>query len=215
MPRKSHAKPKTPDQIAAEKLLQRKRSFEVVGLQPEAAALQSSADIETTREGEQRDGDGKKVAINSAMRTDAFTALKQGMGVGAYDAARRLERDILKRRNEADKGRSMERVDTGLFVPPSVLALIDVGRTVDSVLSKIGDRDAWLLHELIAPRKDTEIRCTSWRDVVAYITGETHHHCQGAVVRAACANLKAAYDRHDAEVAEAAKRAREEQRAAA
>lgn len=208
-------KPKTPEQIAAEKKAQRERAFEVVGLQPEAASLPTSADIEVTRDGEQRDGDGKKVAVNSAMRTDAFTALRQGMDVGAYDAARRLERDILKRRNESDKGRPMERIDTGLFVPRAVLALIEVGKTVDSVLSKIGDRDAWLLHELIAPRKETAIRCTSWRDTVAYITGETHHHCQGAAVRAACANLKAAYDRHDAEVAEEAKRARGEQRAAA
>ena len=35
----------------------------------------------------------------------------------------------------------------------------------------------------------------AWRDAVAYVTGETHTHAQAAAVRAACVNLRDAYDK--------------------
>ncbi len=74
-------------------------------------------------------------------------------------------------------------------------AMIMAGVRVDAALAMIGDRDAFLLVELIAPSPATQLQAVTWRDVVAYVTGETHTHAQGAVVRMACANLAAAYNK--------------------
>lgn len=177
-------KPKTPEQIAAERqakaLAQRVRDFEAVGLQPTSAALQANENVVVTREGAK--------TLETARRADAFDALRDGMMPGAYDAARRLERDMRIRRGEQDKGRPMGRVDNERPLDRTDAA-VQAGQRVDKVLGNIGERDAWLLSELIYPHFER-----TWREVVYHITGETHAHAQGAAVRCACANLRYAYE---------------------
>jgi len=179
-------KPKTPEQIQAERLIRRARELEAVNVQPESAALPTSEDIEVTRKGQKR-GD-QKADRDGARRLDAFSALKDGMAPGAYDAVRRFEADICTRRGESDKGPSGERVDrtAGLVTDAMLMA----AERIEAVVARLPPRDWWLLMELISPRKDWG----GWRNTVAYITGETHQHAQGAAVRAACVNLRDAYE---------------------
>jgi len=183
-------KPKSPEQIAAARLAKRVASFEAVNLQPEAAALATNNDIEITRAGEVRGT--QRVQADVARRLDAFEALRKGMPTGAYDAARRLERDMTIRRGEHDHGRPVERVQgdqVSAFNRND--QIIAAGERVDAVMAWLSDRDGWLLSELIY----TTLPFKEWRSIVAYITGETTDHGQAAAVRSACVNLRDAYDR--------------------
>lgn len=192
MARKSKPKPKTPDQIQAEKLKARKRDFEAVNLPADAAELPNHQGVVITRAGEARDS--QKVEDDTARRADAFDVLRKGFVTGGYDAVRRLERAMLRQHGEGDKGRNLERVDGS---PGSeihtILAKVDAGTEVAWVLRHTGDRDALLLGELLRPKTHRP----TWRDHVAYVTGETHEHAQGAAVRAAVANLVPAYKAWD------------------
>ena len=109
------------------------------------------------------------------------------MTPGAYDAARRLEADMRQQRGEADRGRSVVRGGEG---PTDVTdARLAAGDRVRIALSRIGDRDALLLTELIYPSIPRE----TWRETASYVTGETNEVAQAAAVRSACANLACAY----------------------
>lgn len=156
-----------------------------MNLQPAAAHLPRQEEIEVTRAGQRREG--QKVDGESARRLDAFSALKDGMVQGAYDAARRFELALMVRRGEADHGKPTERVNhtAGLVTDSMLMAAAEV----DAIVDRLPPRDWWLLVELIAPSRDYD----GWRGVVAFITGETHAHAQGAVVRAVCCNVRDAY----------------------
>jgi hypothetical protein len=198
MARRARAKPKSPDQILAERNQRRVPGFEAVSLQPEMAQLPRNLDIEVTRAGDKREG--RRVQEDSARRLDAFLALRDGMRPGAYDAARRMERDIMTRRGEGDRGKPTERVDGDEALKDHTDQMVDAGRRLDKLKDKLSDREWWLLHELIAP----SIERDGWREIVAHITGEDQPNAQGAVVRSACANLAEAYDKLDRVVRKAA-----------
>lgn len=192
MARKLKTKPKSPAEILAEKQKARARDFEAVNLPADAATLPNHQDIEVTRAGGTRDG--KKVDEDSNRRQDAFDALKVSLQriTGAYDAARRLERDILTRFGETDRGPRIERMDCEARAG-KIDAMVAAGQAVDAVMSLLADRDQWLLMELIRPSQQR----SNWRAHVFYVTGETHEHAQGACVRGACANLADAYRKLD------------------
>lgn len=185
MARKARTKPKDPQQAAAER---RAAAFAAVGLQLGASALTANRDIDAERE--ERDHEAR------ARRMDAFEALKEGMVKGAYDAARRLERDIVIAKGEHDQGRHLERVDNEQGGDRTD-AMIDAAKRRDRVLAHVGQRDAWLLAELVSPSVQVRLSATDWRGIVAYVTGEENPHAQAAAVRAACANLVGAYDKTD------------------
>ena len=182
-------KRKTAEQIAADLIARRGQDLEAVGLAPETAALPSQADIEVTRGGGAREG--QRVDRDSARRLDAFEALRDGMEKGAYDAARRLERDITVSLGEHDRGRSLIRVDNDEG-GDRIDAMIAASLRMEAVFGLMSDRDRWLLQWLVRPPAN---RFDHWRSVVSYITGETERHSQGAAVRVACGNLRDAYER--------------------
>lgn len=159
-----------------------------VNLQPDAVNLPRQADIEVTRSGHQREG--RRVQDDSARRLDAFSALKDGMAPGAFDAAKRLERDIHIRYGLHDHGRP-EKVDCEPQKFDRTDKMIMAGERVDDVLSRLGDREGILLTELIMPQPQHP----TWRDVVLHWMGEINPHAQCAVVRLACMNLRDAYER--------------------
>lgn len=173
----------------------RSRAFEAVGLPADASGLAVHDDIEVTRAGEHRQG--KAVAEDSARRLDAFEALRVSMAksdfAGSYDAGRRLERDILISLGQHDHGRPVDRVDCEQAAFCRVDAMIDASKRVMWIKARLADREAYLLWELIAPTREYR----TWRAAVAYVTGETNWNAQGAAVRAACANLRDAYQRLD------------------
>lgn len=183
MSRKPKAKPKDPQVAAAER---RAAAFHEVGLQMAASTLPANHDL-AARSAE-RDHDA------SARRLDAFEALKDGMVKGAYDAARRLEKDITIARGEHDRGRNLDRVDNDKPTDRTD-AMIAARVRVELALGGVGQRDAWLLSELIAPSVQTALMAMTWRATIAYVTGEENPHAQAAAVRGACANLAAAYEK--------------------
>ena len=184
MSRKRKLKPKSPAEVMAERLVRRARDFEAVGLSASAAGLASNDAVEVRRE-DRRHAQG-------ARRLDAFEALRDSLAPGAFDAARRLERDLTMRAGEHDRGRSMLRVDcdTGRDRTDEMLS---AGQRVETVLGRLGRRDGLLLVELIRPSPTVQLTCPNWRAVVAQITGETNDRGQAAIVRNVCANLVEAY----------------------
>lgn len=192
-------KPSSPEEIARRRRDQRQRDLEAVNLPADASDLPNQADIEVTRGGDKREG--QKVSEDSARRLDAFAALKVGMAPGAFDAARRYEEKLLIRRGENDRGPASERVDkTAGFTTD---AMIDAAVWIEAVNAKLPPRDWWLLMELLSPTIDRG----TWRATVAYVTGETHEHSQGAAVRAMAVNVRDAAEAVDTAGAEARKKA--------
>ena len=184
-------KPKTAQEIAAELVARRAQDLAAVGVQSDAAALESFCDVEVTRAGQGRAG--QTVQNDAARRLDAFEALRDSMKAkaytGAYDAARRLEQDVLTALGQGDSGRALERVDC-ISRFDRVDVILSASDKVRDVQKLLAARDWWLLHELILNTG----RRTTWRAIVAYITGEANPNAQGAAVRAACVNLRDAYD---------------------
>ncbi len=184
MPRKRILKPKTPAEILAERLSRRARDFEAVGLPASAAALSANDSVEVRREGRHH--------AEGARRLDAFEALRDSLAPGAYDAARRLERDLTIRAGEHGQGRSMLRVDCDGGRDRSDEMLM-AGQRVEAALGRLGRRDGLLLTELIRPSPMVQLTCPTWRAVVAQITGEKNDRGQAAIVRNVCVNLAEAY----------------------
>ena len=182
----ARTKKKTRAQLDAEKVAARARDLEAVNIHADAATLPVHADIEITRAGAKREA--QKVDNDTARRPDAFTALRAGLAQGCYDAARRLEHDLLVRHGLSDRGRSMERVDCTAGLTTD--AIISAAQRVEKVQDRMAPRDFWLLNELINPAGREWL---NWREAVAYITGENHSEGQAAAVRAACINLRDAY----------------------
>lgn len=176
---------KTAEQREAERVAKRARDLAAVNIPAELAALPSGDDIDVNH--------AERDRIDGARRVDAFLALRDGMATGSYDAARRLEKDVATRYAERGGGPMLERVDAGDRPLGPLDLMVDAGKRVDAILSRVGGRDAWLLIELIRPSLDRG----GWRKTVAYITGEENPVAQAAAVRSACANLAAAYGQWD------------------
>lgn len=177
------AKPKSPEQILAERIASRATDLQAVNLPGELATLAAGADIEVRRESQRN--------TLVARRLDVFDALRDGMAPGAFDATRRLERDIRMRRGEHDHGRPVQRVQGDDYAAHCRNdQIIAAGERVDAVMKRLAPRDFWLLTELIIPVASRP----TWRQAVAYITGEVNPHAQAATVRAACVNLRDAYE---------------------
>lgn len=183
-------KPSSPEEIARKAAERRRKDFEAVGLSSEMADLVRNAGIEPTRAGDQREG--QTVKEDTARRLDVFSALRDGMAKGAYDAARRLERDMLVRRGLGDKGQRTERVDCESSLDLTDLIIL-AAQSCDYVKARLSSRDWWLLNELIHPSYDRG----DWRAQVLYVTGETSWNAQGAAVRAVCVNLRDAFEELD------------------
>ena len=175
---------------------QRRQAFEAIGLDGAAADLAQNQDVEIIRSGEVRDDAGHTVDANVARRLDAFEALKESMRnepfVGCYDAARRLERDTRTALNEHDRGRPMERVDNA-NAAGRLDRMVEASRDLVFIRARLNPREWWLFAELINPTRDYP----TWRHIVARLTGEENANAQGAAVRAACMNLRDAYDELD------------------
>ena len=185
MPRK-RPKPKSPAQIAAEK---RAQAFAAVNLDPSTANLTSASDIDAERA--QRAKDGHRGNLERARRLDAFSALADSLTPSQRAAAHQLTADLVTMMGLHDRGRGLERID-GSAIGGRTDAMLAARDRVKAVMARMGDRDAWLLSELIVPSPVCRL-CTTWRAVVAHVTGEDNPHAQAAAVRSALANAVAAY----------------------
>ena len=187
---KKRSKPKNPEQIAAEKRRARAQDFGALNMQPEAANLPANESIEVRRESRQSLAGARRLDVFEALRAKTKAKPKSNdppaLDAASYAAARKLEADMREQRGEFDRGRNLHRVDEtqdseGGYMDRRIAA----AERVEAALKRVGDRDAYLLTQLIYPT----IPCDHWRKIVFYVTGETNPHAQAAAVRSACANL--------------------------
>ena len=88
-PRRNKVKPFDPAAAERARISQRRTDFDAVGLQPEAATLESYADVQTTRAGEMRGA--KRVDGDTARRLDVFETLR---GIQNREEISRYYRDF-------------------------------------------------------------------------------------------------------------------------
>ncbi|HEY7900523.1 MAG TPA: hypothetical protein VIC25_04990 [Caulobacteraceae bacterium] len=130
-------------------------------------------------------------AAGRARRSDVFERLLAGRA-DALNAVRRLQRDLsLMHSLAGGVARYAERIDVG----PSRDSACDRRRRaaarVEAALERSGAVSARLLVTLCEPASLG--RLVDWRSVVEASCGERLADSQAAAVRAACANLAAAY----------------------
>jgi hypothetical protein len=167
----------------------RRMNFAAVNLQPEASTLRSHTDVAIARAGD-KTAESQRAANDAVKRLDAFSALRDSFVPGGYDAVRDFEALLTIRRGEQDRGRNFSRVDCDEAKTDRTDAMISAGRTIDLIVSRMGERNAWLVYELLSPSSVTTLRATTWRDIAAYVTGETNPVAQAALVKAAVKDLK-------------------------
>lgn len=194
-PRRKPASPEKIAAIAAERRLAEKvadRNPEAWGANVEAMAMPANASVAVTMDR------ARAKTVQTAKRMDAFSALATGMPQASYFAALRLQVDITIRKGEQDRGRNFNRVDCESPTDRTD-AMIAAARRIEAVFARIGGHTQWLLTELASPSEVTRLQHQNWREIVAYITGETNPMAQGATVKHACQDLALAYAEMDRE----------------
>jgi hypothetical protein len=178
--------------------LRRAQDFAAFGLQWESSSLANLSDVEIDRTSQINEQRGR--------RRDVFAELRNKMAAGAYDSCRRLEKAFAVQFDELGSARVV-RVDNGAETGKGKMDnMIAAKAEIEAVLKRVGMRDAWLLAELCHPSDVMRMRCPTWREVVAHITGEDNLMSQSASVQSAAANLTLAYEEFDREDATRKKR---------
>ena len=181
------ARPSDPSLTARRRALAREADRDPAnwGLNREALALPSQSGLEA-----RADAAGR---VCRARRIDPFERLLAG-AADSLAALRRLQSDLLlAQAKSGGVARYAERIDCGRPVEdPLVDARRRAFERTRQALTLAGPASARLLTALCeAPELAT------WRAVVERLSGERLADAQGAVVRAACANLAEAYARMD------------------
>lgn len=190
MSKRSRTKPASPEAIQRRAAEQRIADFQAVGLSPSFSTAPANADVAVTREGQARAT--RKADHDAVMRLDAFSALKDTLTPGGYDAVRKFELLLATRKGEHDRGRSLSRVDCETGTDRTD-AMIQAGERADQILRSMGMHTGWLLSELLSPSLTVTLSATTWRGVVAHVTGEQNPVAQAACVRMAVTELVKAY----------------------
>lgn len=194
MARTRKAKPKSPEQIAAEKMAKRVQDFQLVGLSASAASLPANNDVQVDRA--TRQSAGERGNVDRASRLDVFALLydRKGLTIEQYRAVRRLEERQAVAMGAERPAKLGEFVQTGHATDLVTAAMIDASNEVKDILKSCGGINARLLQDLTAHQAAV---LTRWRVTVQRVTGETRPDCQSAAIRSACANLAEAWIQFD------------------
>jgi hypothetical protein len=182
-------RPTDPLTIARRRAAERAQSRDpsTWGLDREALRLAANAEVETRAEGAGRPARARRLDV-----FDLFFA-RGRLSQGGLDAVRRLQADVaLLHAQGGGVGAYAERIDRSRsdFGPQE--RRLRAGRRMAKVLALTGQASARLLSSLCEAGAALG-HGGDWRDLVARETGEHLADAQGAVVRAACENLAAAY----------------------
>lgn len=167
-------------------------------------AADNVVSLETARDIALRKDPNRRGRIAHAHRADAFDSLHRAKGLNdvQHQASRRymgdwMARAGIKTHGEEDPGVP---IDGGRSDPSAgiTMAMIGAGVRIDRAHALIGRGDAILLQGLVEPLI-VQGELLEWREAVERLTGETGRHAQGARVRAACENLRWAYETMDEE----------------
>jgi hypothetical protein len=155
------------------------------GLDAAALSLPANAAVVTTFDLARRP--------TRARRSDVFDLLlaRGRLSQRAFDAVRRLERDIaLLHRGSAGVGGYEPRVDRARSADAFNDVRLDAGRRIEAALALAGPASANLLRALL---EEAPAQGCDWRAVIERHCGERLADAQGAVLRLACENLAGAY----------------------
>ena len=187
--RRARSHPADPLAIARRRAAERAQSAEPAtwGLDCEAIRLAANADIET-----RADAAGRTVRARRQDVFDLFFA-RGRLSQGALDAIRRLQADVAALHAHAGGVAAYaERIDRSSTDRGLDERGLRAGRRTARVLALTGQASARLLAVLCEAGAALG-RGGDWRGLVQRETGEHLADGQGAVLRAACENLAAAY----------------------
>ncbi|MGH7022255.1 MAG: hypothetical protein ACREEB_01545 [Caulobacteraceae bacterium] len=186
---RKRARPANPLAIARRRAAEREAARDPAnwGVDHGALALASNAEVEVLTS---TTGRGLR-----ARRVDVFDRLLAGRA--SLEAVRRLQRDIgAMHALPSGVARYAERIDASFTDGAAADIRQRAAARVGAVLALTGAASARLLAALV--EADVALgRPAAWRAVVERETGERLADAQGAVLRAACDNLAAAYSEMD------------------
>ncbi|HEY2480761.1 MAG TPA: hypothetical protein VGI30_01020 [Caulobacteraceae bacterium] len=157
------------------------------GVDRQSLRLAANAEVET-----RADGAGR---TTRARRLDAFDLFfaRGRLTQGALDAVRRLQADVASLHAQGGGVAAYaERVDRSRSEAGLDERRLRAGGRIAEVLALTGQASARLL-ALLCEAGAALRQGGDWRDLVERETGERLADAQGAVLRAACENLAAAY----------------------
>ena len=133
------------------------------------------------------------------QRLDVFALLhsRKSLTQTQLDAVRRLEEKQAIANGHERPEQSFDRVDKSSEGAPGqniTQAMIDAQADLRTIYLTTGGKSSELLIALTQPQ---EAILTRWRETVQRITGEHDERAQGAMIRAACENLAAAWQGFD------------------
>lgn len=154
-------KPKSPEQIAAERLLRRARDFDAVNLDPAAVVLPAYADVQVERTGRKN--------VTRAWRSNVFRLLleRKSITLDHFTAAEKLCSDWAEWKGLTGARDSMgEFVDGGSGSAELVTdAMIRAGRRVEHAEASMG-RAQWRILEAFVVASVEEDRAMAWRGIL-------------------------------------------------
>jgi len=182
---RKRARPTDPLAIARRRAAEREAARDPAnwGLDREASGLAANAEVEMRAEPA---GRGLR-----ARRADVFDRLMAGDG--ALTAVRRLQKDLAAMHALAGGvARYEPRIDAGAAGDPFAETRHRAAERVHAALARTGAASARLIVALC--EADVALgRPAEWRALVERESGERLADAQGAVLRAACANLAGTY----------------------
>jgi len=184
----SKRKPKSPQQIMAEKLLRRARDFDAVNLDPAAVVLPAYADVQIERTGRKN--------VTRAWRSNVFRLLleRKSITLDHFTAAEKLATDWAEWKGLAGGRDAMsEAVDGGRGSAELVTdAMIRAGRRIDRARDSMVTGD-WRILQAFMVAVVEEDRAMAWRGILERL-GITVRDEQPKAVRYALEALRAHYE---------------------
>lgn len=154
-------KPKSPEQIQAEKLLRRAKDFDAVNLDPSAVVLPAYADVQIDRTGRKN--------VTRAWRSNVFRLLleRKSITLDHFTAAEKLCADWAEWKGLTGARDSMgEQVDGGKGSAELVTdGMIRAGRRVDDAKRSLTEGQ-WRILSAFAVATVEEDRAMAWRGIM-------------------------------------------------
>lgn len=182
-------KPKSPEQIAAEKLERRRQAMEAVNMQPEAAGLVAHAETHIERT-------GRKSGRNRAWRSNVFRLLLERKAItpSHYDAAQRLIEQWAAWKGLDGKPETFGEVVDGGGGSAELVTdrMIKGGRQVSDILGHLDPLSRVILEHFMVATVE-EDRPMAWRGIMQRV-GIVSRDKQTACVVGALEALRVAYE---------------------
>jgi hypothetical protein len=174
---------RTPAEQAVERAARAERKAEVDALRARGLTVTCDA--------------GYNIIVTQRLDVFALLHSRKSLTDTQLYAVRRLEQYQAIANGHERPEQSFDRVDKSSEGAPGqnvTQAMIDAHRDLRAIYLTTGAKSSELLIALTQPQEGI---LTRWRDTVQHVTGEHDERVQGAMIRAACENLGAAWQAFD------------------